>query len=193
MLPLSSSQLGRIAVKLVLLHVNNRLLVVSPPAFFHAILGCAAECSLVTYMWARNQPCGDGKINICCTITMARMEAAFLIQPWIATRTITDYCRLCYQTRNETGFLECKRAHLAGYNTLLATLRMESNPRFGDIFKRLEDAKETCLSTRNPGEQCFAKMQNTLQDTQQLYDEMLDDYKSKYSRIPNRPTATAPM
>jgi hypothetical protein len=70
---------------------------------------------------------------------------------------------------------------------------METNPQFGDIFKRLEDAKETCLSTSNPEEQCFAKMQNTLQDTQQLYDQMLDDYKSKFSRIPTRPSPTPPM
>src|SRR5208283_6143303 len=36
-------------------------------------------------------------------VMMCSMEAAFVIQPWIATRTITDYCRLC------------KRAQLGGY------------------------------------------------------------------------------
>jgi len=70
---------------------------------------------------------------------------------------------------------------------------METNPQFGDIFKRLEDAKETCLASRTPDDQCFGKMQNTLQDTQQLYDQMLDDYKSKFTRIPNRPSPMPPM
>ena len=141
----------------------------------------------------RNHRCDGNKIDKCGTFITASMEAAFLIQPWIASRTITDLCRLCYQARNGTGFMECKRAHLAGFNTLLASLRMETNPRFGDIFKRLEDAKETCLSTRNPDEQCFGKMQNTLQETQQVYDQMLDEYKAKFSRIPSRPSATPPM
>ncbi len=121
------------------------------------------------------------------------MEAAFLVQPWIATRTITDYCRLCYQTREQTGFLGCKRAHLAGSNSLLAALKMEAIPQFGDAYKRLEDAKETCLSTRTPDDSCYEKMQTTLQHTQQLYDQMLEDYKIKYAAIPARPTPTTPM
>jgi hypothetical protein len=121
------------------------------------------------------------------------MEAAFLVQPWIATRTITDFCRLCYQTREKTGFLECKRAHLAGSNTLLAALKMEAVPQFGDAYKRLEDAKETCLSTTTPDDSCYEKMQTTLQHTQQLYDRMLEDYKIKYSTIAPRPSPTTPM
>jgi len=121
------------------------------------------------------------------------MEAAFLIQPWIATRTITDYCRLCYQAKDGTGFLECKRAQLAGYNTLLASLRMETDPQFGDTLKLLEDAKETCLSTRNPNEACHEKMQNTLQHTQQLYDKMLDDYKKRYATISTKPSSRPAM
>jgi len=47
-------------------------------------------------------------------------------------RTITDYCRLCYQARDNTGFLDCKRAQLGGYNSLLAGLTMERDPQFGD-------------------------------------------------------------
>ena len=109
------------------------------------------------------------------------MEASFLVQPWIATRTIADYCRLCYQARDGSSFLNCKRAHLGGYNTLLATLRMEPAPQFGDTLKQLEDCKETCLSTRNPDERCYEKMQHTLQHTQQLYEQILDEYKSKYA------------
>ena len=115
------------------------------------------------------------------------MEAAFLIQPWIATRTITDYCRLCYQARNGTGFLECKRAQLGGYNSLLASLTMETTPNFGDTLKLLEDAKETCLATIQPNDQCHTKMQNTLQHTQQLYDKMLEEYKQRYAQLTTRP------
>jgi hypothetical protein len=121
------------------------------------------------------------------------MEAAFLVQPWIATRTITDYCRLCYQSRGGTDFLGCKRAHLAGFNSLLASLRMEPNPQFGDTFKLLEDAKETCLSTGIPDDRCHQKMQDTLQHTQQLYDQMLDEYKSKYATIAAKPSSNPPM
>jgi len=121
------------------------------------------------------------------------MEAAFLIQPWIATRTITDYCRLCYQSRNGTGFLECKRAQLGGYNSLLASLKMEMAPNFGDTLKLLEDAKETCLATPNPNQTCHEKMQTTLQHTQQLYDTMLDEYKNRYATLTNKTTPHTPM
>ena len=119
------------------------------------------------------------------------METAFLLQPWIATRTITDYCRLCFQERDGTGFLGCKRAHLAGYNSLLASLKMEPNPQSGDTMKRLEDAKETCLSTRSPNEQCYEKMQGVLQDTLQIYDRLLDDYKNRYAAMQNRASPPA--
>ena len=71
---------------------------------------------------------------------------------------------------------------------------MEPRPQFGDSLKRLEDAKETCLSSVNPDNRCYAKMQDALQSTQLLYDQMIDDYKSKYSMaIPNRPAQTPPM
>ena len=121
------------------------------------------------------------------------MEAAFLIQPWIATRTITDYCRLCYQARESQGFLDCKRAQLAGYNSLLASLKMETAPNFGDTLKLLEDAKETCLATVHPNDTCHEKMQNTLQHTQQLYDTILDEYKNRYATITTKPTPHTPM
>lgn len=121
------------------------------------------------------------------------METALLVQPWIATRTITDYCRLCYQARQDGAFLGCKRAHLAGFNSLLATMRMDTNPQFGQIMKHLEDAKETCLSNVTPDEHCYSKMQNTLQNTLQLYDQMLEEYKSRYAAFAARPSAIPPM
>jgi len=111
--------------------------------------------------------------------------------PWIATRTITDDCRLCFQERDGTGFLACKRAHLAGYNSLLASLKMEPNPQSGDTMKRLEDAKETCLSTRSPNDQCYGKMQGVLQDTLQIYARLLDDYKNRYAAMQNRSSQPA--
>jgi len=121
------------------------------------------------------------------------MEAAFVIQPWIATRTITDYCRLCYQARDGTGFLECKRAQLGGYNALLAGLTMGTDPQFGDTLKLLENAKETCLSTIHPNERCHEKMQATLQHTQQLYGKMLDEYKNRYATFSAKPPSRPPM
>jgi len=89
--------------------------------------------------------------------------------------------------------MECKRAQLAGYNTLLASLKMEMAPNFGDTLKLLEDAKETCLSTTNPNEACHEKMQTTLQSTQQLYDAMLDDYKNRYAAMSSKPSSRPPM
>ena len=121
------------------------------------------------------------------------MEAAFLLQPWITTRTIKDYCRLCYQSRDGKDFIQCKRAHLAGYNSLLATLRMETGQEFEEALRNLEDAKETCLSMANPGALCHEKMQANLDITQALYEKRLDDYKNKYTAIPNRLTPTLRM
>lgn len=83
--------------------------------------------------------------------------------------------------------MQCKRAHLAGYNSLLATLRMEASQEFGDALKNLEDAKETCLCADKPDASCHEKMQKSLESTQTLYDKMLDDYKSKYATISTRP------
>ncbi len=116
------------------------------------------RCRVVRCMPTRNRNCDSGKTNKCYQTSTAFMEAAFLIQPWIATRTITDYCRLCYQARDGTGFLECKRAQLAGYNTLLASLTMETTPQFGDTLKLLEDTKRhACqreIQTRHATRKC---------------------------------------
>ncbi len=151
------------------------------------------KCQPLRCMGTRNQVCEGDNSNKCCRANTRPMEAAFLIQPWIATRTITDYCRLCYQARDGTGFLECKRAQLGGYNTLLASLKMETDPHFGDTLKLLEDAKETCLATRNPNDACHEKMQNTLQRTQQLYETMLDEYKNRYATLTTKPSPRTPM
>ena len=100
-------------------------------------------------------------ISINATELTCYIEAAFLIQSRIATRTITDYCRLCDQARDGQGFLDSERAQMGGYNALLAGLTMETDPQFGDTLKLLEDAKGTCLSTIHPNERCHEKMQNT--------------------------------
>ena len=121
------------------------------------------------------------------------MEAAFLLQPWITTRTIKDYCRLCYQSRDGKDFMQCKRAHLAGFNSLLATLRMETGQEFGDALRSLEEAKESCLSMIKPDALCHGKMQGTLDSTQVLYEKRLDDYKNKYAVISNRLSLTLRM
>ncbi len=144
-------------------------------------------------MCTRNDHCEPAKTNKCTKLTTPIMEAAFLIQPWIATRTISDYCRLCYQSRDGDGFLQCKRAHLAGFNSLLASLKMEINPQFTEAMNQLEAAKETCLSTTTPCETCYEKMQNTLNQTRGLYDQMLKEYKSKYTVIPARASPTPRM
>lgn len=142
----------------------------------------------------RNHLCDDYKINKWYGPFKGLMEAAFLVQPWIHTRTTMDCCRLCYQAREGSGFLECKRAHLGGFNSLLAMLRMEPRPEFGAAMKHLEDAKETCLASANPDMRCHEKMQNALQSTQLLFDQMIDDYKLKYSMmITNKPSKAPPM
>jgi len=121
------------------------------------------------------------------------MESSLLMQPWIATRTITDYCKLCYQAREQGNFTACKRALSAPYNSLLATLRMETNPELGSIMKRLEDAKDTCISTEKPDEHCHEKMQTTLRSALQIFDQMIEDYKKRYAAVQNRITPMAQM
>jgi len=121
------------------------------------------------------------------------MEASFVVQPWIATRTINDYCNLCFQARDSGSFIPCKRAMSMPYNSLLASLRMDANPAFGDLMKRLGDAKESCLSTKAPNERCHEKMQSTLGGALQLFDRMLEDYKNRYTAIQNRITPIAHM
>jgi UDP-N-acetylglucosamine 2-epimerase len=70
---------------------------------------------------------------------------------------------------------------------------MATDTQFGDTLKLLEDAKETCLSTIHPNENCHEKMQNTLQHTQQLYDKMLEDYKNRYAAVSAKPSSRHPM
>jgi len=112
------------------------------------------------------------------------MEAVFLVQPWVQARTAMDCCKLCYQERQSKDHLECKRAHLAAYNSLLAILKLEKGRDFEEAMKTLEEAKDKCLSTAEPNNECHTKSQEALQHTLTIYDRILDDYKK---RLPNRP------
>ena len=112
------------------------------------------------------------------------MEAVFLVQPWVQTRTAMDCCRLCYQERESRDHLECKRAHLASYNSLLAVLKLERGAEFEGALKKLEEAKDKCLSTLKPDSQCHGKSQEALKETLTIYDRILDDYRK---RLPSRP------
>ena len=112
------------------------------------------------------------------------MEAVFLVQPWVQTRTALDCCKLCYQERESRDHLECKRAHLAAYNSLLAVLKLERGADFEEVLKKLEEAKEKCLSTPKPDGQCHGKSQEALKETLTVYDRILDEYRK---RLPNRP------
>jgi hypothetical protein len=98
-----------------------------------------------------------------------------------------DCCRLCFQEKDNKSHLECKRAHLAAYNSLLVILKLERDTPFEDALKRLEDAKETCLSTAKPDEHCHGKSQQALKHTLQFYDKILDDYKK---HLPGRSSPT---
>jgi len=111
------------------------------------------------------------------------MEAVFLVQPWVQTRTAMDCCKLCYQERESKDHLECKRAHLAAYNSLLAVLKLERGPEFEDALKQLEIAKEQCLATPRPDRQCHNGSQEALKQTLAIYDQILNDYRK---RLPNR-------
>jgi hypothetical protein len=115
------------------------------------------------------------------------MEAVFLIQPWIQARTAMDCCKLCFQEREGKSHLECKRAHLAAYNSLLAVLRLEQGATFEEGLRKLEGAKQTCLSTARPDENCHTKSQEALKHVIGVYDKVLDDYKK---RLPTRPSST---
>jgi hypothetical protein len=115
------------------------------------------------------------------------MEAVFLVQPWVQARTAIDCCRLCYQERENKSHLECKRGHLSAYNQLLAVLKLEKGPQFEEAMKRLEEAKEKCVSTPKPDELCHSKSQDALKFTVTIYDKILDDYKK---RLPNRASPT---
>jgi hypothetical protein len=112
------------------------------------------------------------------------MEAVFLVQPWVQARTAMDCCKLCYQERESKDHLECKRAHLAAYNSLLAVLKLEKGTEFEEALKQMEEAKTKCLSTAKPDNQCHAKSQEALKQTFTIYDKVLDDYRK---RLPTRP------
>ena len=77
----------------------------------------------------------------------------------------------------------CKRTHLAACNSLLAVLKLERGADFETALKRIEEAKEKCISTVKPDEHCHAKSQEALSYTKGLYDKILDEYRKK---LPNR-------
>lgn len=112
------------------------------------------------------------------------MEAVFLVQPWVQASTAMDCCKLCFQEREGKSHLECKRAHLAAYNSLLAVLKLERGPEFETALKRIEEAKEKCVSTAKPDEHCHEESQAALKFTKEVYDKILEEYKKK---LPNRP------
>lgn len=101
-----------------------------------------------------------------------------------------DCCTLCYQERDNKNHVECKRAHLGAYNSLLALLKLEKSPEFEEALKGLEEAKGRCLSTPKPDGHCHGKSQEALLHTLQLYDKILDDYKK---RLPSRSSPTPRM
>jgi hypothetical protein len=94
-----------------------------------------------------------------------------------------DCCKLCYQEREGKSHLECKRAHLSAYNSLLAVLKLEKGSEFETALKRVEEAKEKCLSSVKPDEHCHGKSQEALKYTVGIYDKILDDYRK---RLPSR-------
>jgi len=118
------------------------------------------------------------------------MEAVFLVQPWVQTRTAIDCCKLCFQERDNKAHVECKRAHLAAYNSILAVLRLEKGTEFETALKRVEEAKTKCISTPIPDEHCHGQSQESLRYTLDLYDKILDEYKK---RLPNRSSPTPRM
>ncbi|MGA3108231.1 MAG: hypothetical protein ABSD99_02065 [Candidatus Bathyarchaeia archaeon] len=73
--------------------------------------------------------------------------------------------------------MQCKRAHLAAYNSLLAILRLEKGKEFEDAWKTLEEAKTKCLATVKPDNQCHTKSQEALGQTLAIYDKILENYK----------------
>jgi hypothetical protein len=80
--------------------------------------------------------------------------------------------------------LECKRAHLAAYNSLLAVLKLEKGTEFDEVSRKLEEAKNKCLSTLKPDSQCHGASQEALKQAFAIYDRILDDYRK---RLPTRP------
>lgn len=115
------------------------------------------------------------------------MEAVFLVQPWVQTRTAIDCCKLCYQERRDKSHLEFKRAHLSACNALAAVLKLEKGSNFEAALGMVEEAREKCVSTPQPDEYCHAKSQESSNHTLDIYDRILADYRK---RLPNRSTPT---
>jgi hypothetical protein len=116
---------------------------------------------------------------------LANMEAVFLVQPWVQTRTAMDACKLCYQERETKEHIECKRAQLVACNSLLAVLKLEKGPEFEEALKKLEEAKGKCLSKNRPDSECHRQSQDALEHTFAIYDKVLEDYRKKLpSRAP---------
>jgi len=111
------------------------------------------------------------------------MEAVFLVQPWVQARTAIDCCKLCYQEKETKDHLECKRAQLVAYNSLLAVLKLEKGQEFEDALKHLEEAKTKCLSKAKPDSECHHQSQDALKHTLEIYDKVLEDYRK---RLPTR-------
>jgi hypothetical protein len=51
-------------------------------------------------------------------------------------------------------------------------------------LKLIEEAKEKCISTQKPDENCHRKSQEALEYTKGLYNKILEEYRRK---LPNRP------
>ena len=68
-----------------------------------------------------------------------------------------------------------------------------NRPKLRRHTQTLEDAKETCMSTKIQPVPYHQKIQNTLQHTKQLYETMLDDYKNRYTTLTTKPSPRAPM
>lgn len=133
-----------------------------------------------------------GKEQVCIIDKLSRshsadMEAIFLVQPWVQTRTAMDCCKLCYQEKETKDHLECKRAQLAAYNSLLAVLKLEKGTEFEGASKQLEDAKAKCLSKAKPDIECHHQSQDALKHTLEIYDKVLEDYRK---RLPTRAPPT---
>ena len=67
---------------------------------------------------------------------------------------------------------------------LLAVLKLEKGAEFESALKRVEEAREKCISTAKPDEHCHGKSQEALAYTKGLYDKVLEEYKKK---LPSRP------
>jgi hypothetical protein len=68
-------------------------------------------------------------------------------------------------------------------------MRLEKGANFEEALKRLEEAKHLCISTAKPDNTCHGKSQEALNQTVQMYDKVLEDYKK---RLPGKSAATAP-